>query len=570
MKLRVINGNILNYHNKKWVILGLFLFWVAISIFSVTTYAEVNSNQTVILEQQQRDLKNNLIPPLSHVQVNRESVALGSAVASDEISCLKINRVELVNLSVFPNTVKLMQWAKQVEGHCLGEKGLSALRDRLQWQLVDDGYITSQVTFTADSYTDGVLSMTLLPGRVGGFLHHEDSDSYAQLNMLFPGQAGDLVNLRHIEQGLENLQRLPSVNATMEIKLNREDLTSQIVVNRQQSRHWRVSTFLDNAGSYAVGRYRTGATFFLENPSSLSDLMYLSASRDLDNHHGKGNNNISLHYSVPFGNWLGSITGSQGAYYKTLLIADTAFKYHTYWRSLDMRIQRLLMRGARYKTVGHTGVLIRKSNRYFADVELEVQRQNAVNWQLGLQHTHYTPWATISGEVNYQQGTQWLGARPSAGRESLPASKLINVTGWLNVPFTLAEQHFYFQPTFSHQYTNSNLAIQDKMSIGGHNSVRGFPTEKALVGSQGWYLKNDITWVNKKIGAHIYAGVDYGEVNDKGGQFLLGDRLVGAVVGIRGSYHRFGYDFNIGIPLDKPTNFNTDPVVFGFTLNWQY
>lgn len=46
-------------------------------------------------------------------------------------------------------------------------------------------------------------------------------------------------------------------------------------------------------------------------------------------------------------------------------------------------------------------------------------------------------------------------------------------------------------------------------------------------------------------------GIDYGEVSEKGGQFLLGNRLVGGVLGIRGSYHNFGYDFTIGLPLDK-------------------
>lgn len=74
----------------------------------------------------------------------------------------------------------------------------------------------------------------------------------------FPGKRGDLVNLRHLEQGLENLQRLTSVNATMDIELNRDDLSSQIIVNRQQSRLWRINAYLDDAGHDAVGRYRTG------------------------------------------------------------------------------------------------------------------------------------------------------------------------------------------------------------------------------------------------------------------------------------------------------------------------
>ncbi|WP_174634714.1 ShlB/FhaC/HecB family hemolysin secretion/activation protein [Yersinia thracica] len=570
MKFKRITRNFLKDYNISQVMTALFPFLAFMSVLPLVAYADINPTQTAILEKQKRDLKNSLTPPLKHAPMDSKPITPEEAESSDDSSCLVINRVELINMDAFPNAGRLMRWAKQAQGHCLDDKGLSTLQKTLQWQLVTDGYITSHVTFTEDSYMGGTLFLTLIPGSLSGINHHEDSHDYARLNTVFPGRLGDIVNLQNLEQGLENLQRLPSVNATMDVVLNREDLTSQIVVKRQQSRFWRINTFLDNAGHYAVGRYRVGTTLFLENPLSLSDLAYFSAGRDLDNHHDKGNSNFALHYSVPFGHWLLSMTGSQGGYYQSLLIDNSAFKYHSRWRSLDMQIQRLLTRGYNYKTVGHTGVLIRKSNRFFANSEVEIQRSDTVDWQLGLQHLYYARWATMRGEVNYQQGTQWFGARPSPGNESFSASKLINLTASLDIPFILGEQLFHYQPTFSHQYTRSNLAIQDDFSIGGRSSVRGFATGMALVGSQGWFLKNDIAWVNQRLASQLYVGVDYGEVSKKGGQFLLGNRLVGGVLGIRGSYHQFGYDFNIGLPLDKPRELNTDPAVFGFVVNWQY
>ncbi|WP_425288638.1 ShlB/FhaC/HecB family hemolysin secretion/activation protein [Yersinia enterocolitica] len=541
MRLRIINQGLSMFYEKIEAMAVLLSFFIFISIMPFAAYAKVNQ----------------LTAP----------TGIG---ASDDSSCLAIKRVELMNIDAFPNAGRLIQWAKQAQGNCLDEKGLSSLRDTLQWQLVTDGYITSHVTFTEDSYVDSTLFLTLIPGRLASIEHHEDSQGYAQLNTVFPGRQGDLVNLRNLEQGLDNLQRLPSVNATMDVVLNPEDLSSQIMVTRQQSRFWRMNAFLDDAGNYGVGRYRAGATLFLDNPLSLSDLAYFSASRELDNHHDKGSHNFALHYSIPFGYWLLSMAASQGAYYQSLLVANTAYKYHTYWRSLDMQIQWLLMRGSNYKTVGYTGALIRKFNRFFADIELEIQRSDTVDWQLGLQHLHYTRWATISGGVSYQQGTQWFGARLPPGRDSFSTARLINLTASLNIPFMLGEQHFQYQPTFSQQYTRSVVTMQDKFSIGGRNSVRGFTTGNALVGPQGWFLKNDIAWINQRLANQLYLGLDYGEVSDKGGQFLLGDRLVGAVIGVRGYYRRLGYDFNISTPLDKPAHFNTDPVVLGFMLNWQY
>ncbi|MDR5017132.1 ShlB/FhaC/HecB family hemolysin secretion/activation protein [Yersinia rochesterensis] len=570
MKFKIITRDVLKYYNISRDMTVLFYFLVFMFFLPLAAYADTNPTQTAILEKQQINLKNNLIPPLKHALMDSKPITPAETDSSDDSSCLVINQVKLINIDAFPNAGRLMQWAKQAQGHCLDEKGLSSLRKTLQWQLVTDGYITSHVTFTEDSYVEGTLFLTLIPGNLSGIDHHEDSHDYAQLNTVFPGRLGEMVNLQNLEQGLENLQRLPSVSATMDVVLNREDLTSQIVVKRQQSRFWRVDTFLDNAGHYAVGRYRVGATLFLDNPLSLSDLAYFSAGRDLDNHHDKGNSNLTLHYSVPVGYWLLSMTGSRGDYYQSLLMGDTAFKYHSRWRSLDIQIQRLLMRGYNYKTVGYTGALIRKSNRFFADSEVEIQRSDTVDWQLGLQHRYYTRWATMSGGVSYQQGTQWFGARPSPDKESFSASRLINLTASLDIPFILGEQRFHYQPTFSQQYTRSNLAIQNNFSIGGRSSVRGFATGRALAGPQGWFLKNDIAWVNQRLASQLYVGVDYGEVSKKGGQFLLGNRLVGGVLGIRGSYHQFGYDFNIGLPLDKPRELNTDPLAFGFVVNWKY
>lgn len=541
MRLKAINQWRLKGHNKKWIIKVLLSFRVFISVLSFSTYAEIN------------------YPTASAI--------LGS---SNSAPCLFIKHVELINVDAFPNAGLLLQKVKQSQGNCLDEEGLSSLRKTLQGQLVTEGYITSDVAFPQNSYMDGTLYLTLIPGRVSGIEHHEDSHGYAQLNTIFPIQQGDLVNLRNLEQGLDNLQRLPSVSATMDVLLNLEDLSSQVMVNHQQSRFWRINTFFDNSGHYAFGRYRAGATLFFDNLLSLSELTYFSASRELDNHPEKGNSHLVLHHSVPFGYWLLSLTGSQGTYYQSLPVGNTAFKYQTHWRTLDMQIQRLLMRGYNYKTLGYLGALIRKSNRFFADIELQIQRVDTVDWQLGLQYLYYTHWATISGGVNYQQGASWFGARPSRGSEAFTVTRLMNVTALLDIPFMLGQQRFHYQSAFNQQYTHSNLAAQDHFSIGGKHSVRGFSSENALTGPQGFSLKNDISWINQQLASNLYVGVDYGEVRGKGRRFLSGKRLVGGVLGVRGRYHKFGYDFNIGLPLDKPDGLNTDPMVLGFMVNWQY
>lgn len=500
----------------------------------------------------------------------RQDQPVTDALFPIEEGCFAIKSIELTGVNKFPNGTKLKKIAQDAYGRCLGEQGIGILTNQLMNQLIADGYLTSTLVIPEPRLDSGTLYITLIPGRINNIVYEATNDSYAQLNTIFPSKSGDLLNLRHLEQGLDNLQRLPTVSATMDVAINRDDLSSDIIIRRQQSRFFRANAFLDDAGNNVFGRYRIGGALYLDNPFSLSDMAYFSASRDFDHYDDKGHNYFSLHYSVPYGNWLLSMTGSRGSRYQSLLFAESAFKYQTRWQALDMQIQRLVMRGYNYKTVANTGVLIRNTNRFFGDIELGVQRLNTIDWQLGLQYLYYGHWGTFNGGVTYQQGTNWFSARPAPGLNGEATVRLINTNASLDIPFQLGEQRFHYQPTFSQQYTRSNLTIQDNFLIGGRGSVRGFNEGSGLADSGGWYLRNEVAWYSPVASLQLYAGIDYGQVVEINKPLFSGHSLAGAASGLRGKYHQIGYDFYFAIPLIKPASFSADSLVSGFTISWQY
>ncbi len=71
---------------------------------------------------------------------------------------------------------------------------------------------------------------------------------------------------------------------------------SDIVITRKQAKMWRLGLSLDDSGTETTGRYQGGVTLSLDNPFSLSDLLYFSASHDLDNNGGKKSRNYVGHY----------------------------------------------------------------------------------------------------------------------------------------------------------------------------------------------------------------------------------------------------------------------------------
>jgi hemolysin activation/secretion protein len=68
----------------------------------------------------------------------------------------------------------------------------------------------------------------------------------------------------------------------------------------------------------------------------------------------------------------------------------------------------------------------------------------------------------------------------------------------------------------------------------------------------------------------LYLGVDHGEVSGQSTKNLIGTRLTGAAVGLRGAIKQLSYDIFAAKPLSKPQGFTTDSYMVGFSLMLAY
>ncbi|HFU9147189.1 TPA: ShlB/FhaC/HecB family hemolysin secretion/activation protein [Escherichia coli] len=113
----------------------------------------------------------------------------------------------------------------------------------------------------------------------------------------------------------------------MEIVPGEQPGESDILITRKQDKYWRLGFSLDDSGTRNTGRYLGGITFSLDNPFSLSDLLYVSATHNFPHYGGKGSKNYTAHYSVPFGYWQFSVTASDYDYHQTVAGAVEDYQY---------------------------------------------------------------------------------------------------------------------------------------------------------------------------------------------------------------------------------------------------
>ena len=100
----------------------------------------------------------------------------------------------------------------------MGTAGISVVMKRIQNAIVARGYVTTRVLAKPQDLHSGVLTLTVIPGRIRAIRFAPGTDARAtSWPDALAARPGDLLNLRDIEQALENFKRVPTVDADIQI-----------------------------------------------------------------------------------------------------------------------------------------------------------------------------------------------------------------------------------------------------------------------------------------------------------------------------------------------------------------
>jgi hemolysin activation/secretion protein len=505
----------------------------------------------------------------------------------DEIPCVRIERFALGGLHA-----EEFQWLLSAAagddgddspvGRCLGTRGFDIVLSRMQRALVARGWFTSRVLASPQDVADGVLNFTLVPGRIAAIRLADGASTHAGLWNAIPARPGDLLNLRDIEQGLENLKRAPTAEADIESKVpagpgaNPGD--SDLVVKYTQTSRLRAALSLDDSGTQATGRYQAGATLSADNLLGLNDLFYVNASHSIDGRQivggaNRGTEGQVLHYSVPYGYWLLGATASNSRYHQRVAWYTEDFSYAGNSSNAEVKLSRGIYRDQRRKTTLSLRAFRQASRNFIEDIEIEPQRRVVGGWELSLNHREFIADATLEANLAYERGTGAFGSLRAPEEEfgeGTSRPRIVTADIALSLPFTLGGQKLRYGGLWRAQWNRTALTPLDQFGIGGRYTVRGFDGETSLLSDRGWLVRNDLGWTLGDSGAELYAGVDYGEVGGPSAELLLGRRLAGGVLGLRGAFKGLNYDVFVGAPITKPEGFRTAAVTAGFNLIYSF
>ena len=457
-------------------------------------------------------------------------------------------------------------------GRCLGAQGINVVMARIQNAIVARGFVTTRVLAEAQDLRSGTLVLTVIPGRIRHIRFSDDSDTRANAWNALPAEPGDLLNLRDIEQTLENLKRVPTAEADVQIVPADEIGESDLVITWAQAFPFRLTLSANDGGSAATGKYQGSVTLSGDHLLALNDLFYASFSQDLGGGKAgeRGTRGHNLHYSLPFGYWLLGATTSANRYHQSVAGINQSYQYSGTSENVELKLSRLIYRDATSKTTLSLLGYLTKSSNFIDDTEVEVQRRRMSGWEAAATHRAFIGEATVDARLAYRQGTGAFGALHApeeAFGEGTARPTIISAETSLTVPFKLGRQALRYDGSWRAQWNRTPLVPQDQFSIGGRYSVRGFDGESVLMAERGWLIRNELSAALGDIGQEVYVGLDHGVVGGRSADLLVGRRLTGAVIGLRGQFKSLSYDLFVGQPLKRPEGFRTDRTTAGFNLS---
>lgn len=570
---------------SRWLLAVLCILPAGIAKAADPSLPAVDIGAQEFIRQQERErrLREQQEPRLD-IQLDALTDSETQRIPDNELPCFFIREIALSGESAAD-----FRWALKAAnqpddpaaGRCLGAKGINLVMSRIQNAIIARGYVTTRVLAAPQDLTQGTLVLTVIPGRINTIGSASGTEDHANTWNALPMQPGDLLNLRDIEQGLENLKRLPTADADIKIApadaraTNDAPGLSDLQVHYRQAFPWRVTLSADDGGSRSTGKYQGSATLAYDGWLNLNDLLYFSRNQDLGGGDpgSRGSTGHTFHYSVPYGYWLFSTTYSNGDYHQAVVGLNQTYIYSGHNRQTELKVSRLLWRNAIQKFGGHLRGFHRQARNYIDDTEVEVQRRVTSGWEAGLNHRIHLGSGVLDVNLSYRRGTgalDALRAPEEAFGEGTSRFKVTNADFNLNLPFRLGNQPLRYSLSGRMQREHSRLLPQERFSIGGRYTVRGFDGESTLMGERGLLLRNELSLPLGQSRHEAYLGLDYGQVGGPSAAYLQSEKLAGTAIGLRGALFGVSYEAFGGVPLHHPDRFKTASTAAGFNLSYSF
>ncbi len=392
---------------------------------------------------------------------------------------------------------------------------------------IEKAYVTSRAYIKAQDMSNNRLVISTMEGKIETLRGENISTS-----LVFPYVEQSHLNLRDLEVGLEQLNRLQSVQATMDINPGIKVGYSKIIIKGKKVRSaFHGSLGIDNYNTDKLGNFQLTGSVGWDNPLGINDLLTLNINTT--DQQDKDNNSIgnSISYGLPVGR--AYVEFNYFVFNYDQIVDGLNVDYNSEGKSEEFRFsaEYKLFHTKTQKGKMHIGLSRKKNDNYLAGEFLDTSSSKLTIVQLSYTHNYNIKSWSGYMTLRYHRGLDIFGATSTTGTEPT----FDKFTLELNYNQSLFEEKMPIRYNLSlyGQYADEGILPSEYIGIGGPYSVRGFENKSQLSGNKGFYLRNELTLSHtyKKVHFLPYVALDYGWVEEN--ELSFGGEIAGSAVGLR-------------------------------------
>ncbi|WP_051894545.1 ShlB/FhaC/HecB family hemolysin secretion/activation protein [Xenorhabdus bovienii] len=512
------------------------------------------------ITQQQKDL-------LQQAQQQRDdirnSITLSprATLASDDEKsiCHPIHQIQFEGAENLSASVQ-QALSKPYLSRCLTAGKINELVRKVSNTYIEKGYVTSQAGLKEQDLSTGILTITVTEGKVGSILL--DGKTPLALKMAFPSMVGKPLNLRDIEQGMEQLNRLPSQQITIDIQPAKQPGYSDVILKRTASRlPVNASLGMDNSGQKNTGKEQINVTLGLDNLLRLADLWSISANRNSDFHHNHQNWNVTSGITIPYGYWSLDYQYARNSSFQMITVGTDRYRHESKGQNHQLKATRTLYRDGQQKLALYMGITRRQTSNIAAGVKLSVSSPTLDAVSLGTNYSTVLAGGYLTFNPTLSHGLSiWGATKDNSGDRNALRSQFrkFSLSSSYFIPVT---KDIYYLTSLYGQFTPDNLYAGERLSLGGQYSVRGFK-EQNLIGNNGGYWRNELNWKLTRLPLlgelSLNGALDTGWLENNKKRQIEGGNVTGTSLGISLNHNRMNQRITLGKPLIYPSHLKPD------------
>ena len=371
---------------------------------------------------------------------------------------------------------------------CLALAQLSDLIEQLNRLFLERGLVTTRAFLPEQSLNGGELKIRIVVGEVQGY--ESDSLTPRNIHWAFPLDAGDVLNLRDIEQGLDQINRLRSNNATIDMLPG--DKPGQTIVNVKNNQNFWLGARMSLEGdSIEQGDdYRGRLDVFADDLLGINDALIINGNQSLAEKSHSQSYGYGVDYSFPWRYNLFTLSGNQFNYENIVQGTNRTFVVSGDSQVIDASANRTLYRGQSTKLDGLVGLASKTTNNYIEDARIDVSSRQLSIGRVELRIKQFigqdmTAFASLAAE----HGLRVLGADDDrqGGFPDDAQFRKYRFYGALTKPLW----RWNVGLTGQYQYSPDRLSASEQVLVASSSLITGF-SDYSLAGDSGGWLKLDI------------------------------------------------------------------------------